>query len=196
MSIEETVVLGQIPGTDYQPGHALWFTLASCILLLWVMYELYTRVHSAAHKPSADYTPVSRPPVSFVEPYSMLSLDTPTISSDYFAPTEHSSRFIAWDYALGVQLQLFKQKTFIFTSFLRRKLGQTVHELAQSALFATVKQRLVSVRLPSRSFLIAQATWIIARLEQWEHTAETFIVKTSRQLWRECRRLSSSHDTE
>ena len=54
----------------------------------------------------------------------MLSLDTPTISSDYFAPTEHSSRFIAWDYALGVQLQLFKQKTFIITSFLRRKLSQ------------------------------------------------------------------------
>ena len=196
MSIEETIVLGQIPGTDYQPEHTFWFSLASCLFLLWVMYELYVRVHASAGRATAVISNTSPKKHLSSIAYSTLSLHTPTISSDYALPVAHRSHLLAWKNTFGVQLQLFKQKVFTFGRFLGRQFSQAVHKLTQSALFATIKQRMVSVRLPSRTLLVTQATRVVTRLEQWEQVSEAFIVKTSRQLWRQLRRLRSAHDTE
>lgn len=194
MSIEETIVLGQVPGTDYQPTYVFWFTLASGVLILWLLYEVYKRVHvnSTAQTQPHRATVLEHPFIG----YGTLSLHTPTISNDEPYMPSTDSGFRRWVNTFRIQLQFLEQKTFLFVRFAVRKFTETVHILAQSALFTTVKQRVVAVRLPSRTLIVTQAKRIVARLEQWEQVCETFIVKTARQAWRELHRISSAHDWE
>ncbi|PID99657.1 hypothetical protein CSA80_00100 [Candidatus Saccharibacteria bacterium] len=56
MSIEETVVLGQFPGTDFQPTYIFWFTVAGSIVALWILLELLFRIHRMTHKTRLAHT--------------------------------------------------------------------------------------------------------------------------------------------
>ena len=162
MSIEESVILGQIPGTDYQPQYYFWFVLAALVVAVWFLFEAF-RHHAVKARVQTLLLTTQR-----VDALSMLFSGTsvPTISSDSWHSNALLDGLVVQKRhdAFGIQLQLFKQKVLLTTRIFLGQLTQSVHKLRQSTLGTAIHKHAVAMRLPGRSLLVTQARGVITRL--------------------------------
>jgi hypothetical protein len=197
MSIEETVVLGQIPGTHYQPSHTFWFGAAAGMVVLWVCYEL---IHAWFVRKNVRLIPAVELRNDIVDHYSYRYAGTrvPTISPDPMGMSLSGNVAVVkhGHNTFGVQLQFFQQKALVLVGRVLRQFTQAVHKTRHTTLGATIEQRVMSVRLPSRAFLIGQARGIITGLVTDEQRFESWVMERLAQLWRQLVGLSRPHDAE
>lgn len=126
MSVEDSIVLGEVPWTDWQPSAGTWFIAAAMVLAVWVLLEtlayyrrterarMILREQSSAVDTIREAEPLLRPRPSGAVPAGFL-LQPITIKE------RHNT--------LSVQLQLLEQKLLVGTRTLFGKLPKTVHKL-------------------------------------------------------------------